>query len=106
MNDEMVKSRLKLAERAQPAEPTLFELRSEELIPDTSDLPDQILNEAERRRPRGDLIVAIVRKNFCKYADKEIRVTIQRLLAEGRLASDTGRVRINDNARVWRTKPE
>lgn len=106
MNDEMVKSRLELAERAQPVDPTLFELRSEELIPDTSDLPDQILNEAERRRPRGDLIVAIVRKNFCKYADKEIRGTIEKLLREKRLASETGSVRINDNVRVWRTKME
>lgn len=101
MNDEMIKSRRTLAELAVPEQPTLFEVRSEELVPDLARLPSLVLAEAEKATPRGNVIIEVIRKNFCVYAVPEIRKAIEDLLKSGALTSKTGRTRINDATKIW-----
>ena len=54
MNDEMVKSRKTLAERARPKHPMLFETRSEELVPDLARLPSLVLRTCVKRSLHAD----------------------------------------------------
>ncbi|MBN1391259.1 MAG: three-Cys-motif partner protein TcmP [Sedimentisphaerales bacterium] len=65
MNDEMVKSRLTLAELAKPKDRTLFEMRSTELIPDIERLPAIILEHTSQPIKRGLVILNVVRDYFC-----------------------------------------
>ena len=104
MNDEMVKSRRVLAEMAKPTERTLFETRSEDLVPDLDDLPDSILANCATPIKRGDLIRKVIQQNFCKFHRTEIRGTIERLLKAGTLSSDSGKTRINDENLVCSDK--
>ena len=52
--------------------------------------------------PRGELIVAVIRRTFCQYYLKEIRGRIEALLKEKQLVSQTGKTRINDEVQVKR----
>ena len=104
MNNEMVKSRRVVAEMAKPQERTLFETRSEDLVPDLDILPDAILVNCTTPIKRGDLIRQVIQQNFCKFDWSEIRGTIERLLKAGTLHSDSGKTRINDDNRVCSNK--
>ena len=104
MNDEMVKSRRKLAEMALPSEPTLFEIRSEELVPDVERLPQIIQDIAETPIPRKDVMAAVVRANFCEFHQTEIRQCIAALLKAKKLISDASTSRINDDTKIWTHK--
>ena len=105
MNDEMVKSRRELADMAKDRrQPTLFETRSEELVPDVSRLPTIILELAENPITRKLLMAQVIRENFCEFHRTEIRGCIENLLQSKRLISDTGKSRINDDVKVWTAK--
>ena len=104
MNNEMVKSRRVVAEMAKPQERTLFETRSEDLVPDLDSLPDSILANCTTPIKRGDLIRKVIQQNFCRFDWSEIRGTIERLLKAGTLHSDSGKTRINDDNRVCSNK--
>lgn len=102
MNDAMAKSRAMLADKEMPSEPTLFETRSESLVPDVSRLPETVLQIiGTRRMSRKSLMNAIVRDHLGKYLWKDIRGAIQSLLETGRLLSETGKFRINDTVVIW-----
>ena len=103
MNDQMVKSQRTLAEIVKPKEPTLFETRSTELIPDFDELPSLIIKQSEKRKTRAGIILAIIRQQFGIFACSEIRRHIQSLLKEGKLTSSTGKTRINDTVEIWKT---
>jgi hypothetical protein len=103
MNDEMVKSRQTLAAMAKPEEETLFEMRSTDLVPDRGELPSLILKHAKNPMPRKHVILNVIREKFCHFAYKDIRGEIERMLRSGTIRSETGKVRINDNVRIWRT---
>ena len=100
MNDEMVKSRLTLAELAKPKDPTLFEMRSTDLIPDIGKLPAIILKHTSQPTERRLVIISVVRECFCQFATKQIKGCIKQLLKDGRLKSETGKVRINDGVKI------
>ena len=100
MNDAMTKSREALAV-ASATPGALFETRPEWVVPDKSKLPGLILDEARKRGPRKGLVARVIRRAFCDYASKEIRAAITELLKGGRLASATGKSRINDGVEVW-----
>jgi three-Cys-motif partner protein len=104
MNDEMVKSLQTLADLAKPKDPTLFEMRSTELVPDVEKLPLIILRHASQPKQRGLVILAVIREYFCQFSVKQIRRCIERMLGEGRLESETGKVRINDKVKIFATR--
>ncbi len=102
MNDEMVKSRRELADMARDLkQPTLFETRSEELVPDVDRLPAIILELAKNQITRKLLIAQVIKGNFCEFHRTEIRGSIESLLQSKRLISETGKSRINDDVKVW-----
>lgn len=100
MNDEMVKSQQTLAELARPKDPTLFEMRSTELVPDIERLPPIILKYASRPTERGLVILNVIREYFCQFSVKQIRGCIEQMLKDGKLKSETGKVRINNNVKI------
>jgi three-Cys-motif partner protein len=101
MNDQFVASQRKLAERAISNQPTLFEIRSHELIPDFEKLPYIILNHSQKPISRKDLYLKILNNNFGQFHKKEIRERIAQLLENGSLQSETGKTRINDEVKIW-----
>ncbi len=96
MNEAMIKSRDIEAESAKPDNPTLFETRGPELVPDRSRLPDLVLQSANERKTRHEVVAGVVRQAFCMFSEKEIRATVEALLRTGQLKSSTGKSRIND----------
>lgn len=102
MNDAMCKSRDVQADLEQPPEPTLFETRSETLVPDIQKLPDLVLSHLQQRMTRGTLILKVIRSAFCQYPETEIRQAISALIKDGRIVSATGSHRIRDEVEVWR----
>jgi hypothetical protein len=104
MNDEMVKSLQTLADLAKPKDPTLFEMRSTELVPDIDKLPLIILRHASQPTQRGLVILAIIREYFCQFSIKQVRGCIERMLREGKLKSETGKVIINDKVKIFVTR--
>jgi len=104
MNDEMVKSRLTLAELAKPKHPTLFEMRSTELVPDIGKLPAIILKHTSQPTERRLVILNVIREYFCQFATKEIRGCIEQMLKDGELESETGKTRINDGVKIFTAK--
>lgn len=104
MNDEMVKSRRELADMALPKEPTLFEVRSEELVPDVQRLPQIILDIARIPSARKEVMAVVVKSHFCEFHQTEIRRCIATLLATNQLKSDSRSSRINDETKIWTTK--
>jgi len=107
MNDEMVKSRRTLADMAKPKEPTLFETRSEELVPDLNRLPELIINVAQVAAKRKDVIAKVNQQAFCDFHGSEIRGCIETLLKSNVLESETGKSRINDEVPiVWPVRGE
>ena len=101
MNDEMVKSLQTLADLAKPKDPTLFEMRPIELVPDIEKLPSIVLKLASQPMERGFVILAIIREHFCQFSVKQIRGCIERMLREGKLKSETGKIRINDKVKIF-----
>jgi len=102
MNDAMCKSRDVQADREQPTEPTLFETRSETLVPDVQKLPDLVLSHLQGQMTRGTLILKVIRSAFCQYPETEIRQAIKTLIRDGSIVSETRGSKINDEVRVWR----
>ena len=101
MNDPMVKSLRTLADLAIPEDPTLFEMRPTELVPDIEKLPPIILKYASQPTQRGTVILNVIRECFGCFYHKEIRGSIEQLLKEGKLCSETGKTRINDTVKVF-----
>lgn len=101
MNNEMVKSQRTLADLARPVQPTLFENRPVELIPDFDILPGLILKHTSKPKQRKQVIIDIVRENFCQFAQTEIRGSIEHMLKSGKLKSASGKTRINDQTEIW-----
>jgi three-Cys-motif partner protein len=104
MNDEMVKSRLTLAELAKPKDRMLFEMRSTELVPDVEKLPTVILKHTSQPTERRLVTLNVVRECFCQFAQKEIRGCIEQMLKNGELESETGKARINDSVKIVTAK--
>lgn len=101
MNDEMVKSMRTLADLAKPKDSTLFEMRSIELVPDIEKLPPIILKHALQPTERGIVILNVIRECFGRFSRKEIRGLIEQLLKDGKLSSETGKIRINDTVKIF-----
>ncbi len=101
MNDEMAKSRSKLADMAKSRVRSLFEARSEELVPDLERLPELILDAAQTKGARKDVINKVIQRAFCDFRTSEIRSGIETLLKAGKLQSETGKFRINDDVKIW-----
>ena len=101
MNNEMVKSLQTLADLAKPKDPTLFEMRSTELVPDIEKLPLIILRHASQPTQRGHVILAVIREYFCQFSVKQIRGCVEQMLREGKLKSETGKTRINDTVKIF-----
>jgi len=104
MNDQMAKSRQTLADLAKPKDPTLFEMRPTDLVPDIERLPAIILKHASQPTKRGLVILNVVRECFCQFAVKEIRGCIEQMLKDDKLRSETGKIRINDNVKIFAVK--
>jgi len=100
MNDPMVTSLRTLADLAIPKDPTLFEMRPTELVPDIERLPPIILKYASQPTQRGTVILNVIRECFGCFYHKEIRGSIEQLLKDGKLRSETGKTRINDTVKV------
>jgi len=101
MNDEMVKSLRTLADLARPKDPTLFEMRPIELVPDIEKLPPIIIEYASQPTARGTVILNIIRECFGRFSRKEIRGCIEQLLKDDKLRSETGKIRINNQVKIF-----
>ena len=101
MNEEMVKSLRTLADLAKPKDPTLFEMRPIELVPDIEKLPPIILKHASQPAERGTVILNVIRECFGRFSRKEIRGCIEQLLKNNKLRSETGKIRINDQVKIF-----
>jgi hypothetical protein len=104
MNDQMVKSRKTLADLAKPKDPTLFEMRPTDLVPDIETLPQVILKHAFQPTERGTVILNVIRECFCQFAFKEIRGCIEQMLRDDKLQSETGKIRINNKVKIFAVK--
>ncbi|OHB80057.1 MAG: hypothetical protein A2Z25_06425 [Planctomycetes bacterium RBG_16_55_9] len=104
MNDAMVKSRQTLADLAKPEYPTLFEMRSVELVPDIEKLPPIIFRHASQPTERRLVIVNVIRECFCQFSVKQIRGCIEHMLKEEKLKSETGKTTINDKTKIFAAK--
>jgi three-Cys-motif partner protein len=67
-----------------------------------SDLEKLILDLSPDWRPRGDVILDVMRLAFCMFTRAEIRGCIEDQLRAHRLRSETGRIRINDQVKIIR----
>lgn len=101
MNDAAVKSREMFADSVTPTQPTLFETRPVEVVPDSSKLAELLLDLSRNRMPRGQLVVRIARAAFGEFSTSEIARCITALIKSGQLCSATGKARINDGVDVW-----
>ncbi|HCO94219.1 MAG TPA: hypothetical protein DIU00_09755 [Phycisphaerales bacterium] len=101
MNEEMVKSLRTLADLARPKDPTLFEMRPVELVPDIEKLPQIILKHASQPTERGTVILNVIREYFGRFSRKEIRGCIEQLLKNNQLRSETGKITINDQVKIF-----
>lgn len=104
MNDQMVKSNKTLADLVKPKDPTLFEMRPTDLVPDIKALHQVILKHASQPTERGTVILNVIRECFCQFARKEIRGCIEQLLRDDKLRSETGKIRINDDVKIFAVK--
>jgi len=102
MNDCMAKSLKVQAEREQADQLPLFETRPITLVPDQSELPGLILRMVQQPIKRGYVIQQIIRVRFGLYLSKEIRGQIEALLKSGKVQSETGKVRINNDISIWK----
>ncbi len=69
-----------------------------------SEVPRLILDLADEPLSRDELITCVMRKEFSRFKRTEIRRHIEDLLKSQQLVSSTGKWRINDRARVWRSR--
>jgi three-Cys-motif partner protein len=90
MNDEMVK--------AAGGSELCFDLFARD------DLAAEVLRLCDRRMQRGELILEVMRQHFCAFKRADIRGAIEQQLKDGKLASGTGKVRINDSVHIWRVQ--
>lgn len=101
MNDATCRARDSQAESEAPTDLTLFEMRPESLVPDLQHLPELLRRSSTKPMRRGDLVQTVIRSAFCRYSSWQIRRTISQLIKEEKIASETGRARINDDVLVW-----
>lgn len=101
MNNAAVKSLEMFADENMPAEPTMFELRSEELVPDLTRLPGLIQKMCLKPVARDELIFRVIREDFGCFLDSQISAAIRTLIKNGVLVSESGRARINGKEQVW-----
>lgn len=107
INDAAVKSLEMHAEAYGPPDATLFEMRSEDLVPPESEVYEAIRRLAPTKSnalPRRKLIVEVIRALPGRHLETRIRQVITEMLKSDFLQSETGRARINDQEKVWRTR--
>lgn len=95
MNDAMNKSGKAFAKLAT-RQPTLFEIRPTALVPEPEELTKLILDSLSTPSSRNDVIIDVMRRSPTRFGETEIRRECSRLLALGRIRSESGKSRIND----------
>ncbi len=90
------------AEACAPVEATLFETRSETLVPDESALPEIVLEHLSEAMPRDGLISSVMRSHLGVYGETAIRRSVTELIKQKKVISATGKARINGKVRIWR----
>jgi three-Cys-motif partner protein len=103
MNEATIKSRNQLADSAKPDTPTLFETRPMDLVPDAAELPAMVLAAATKPMMRQKLIAAVVRNNFCRYSESQIKGVIRDHLQTGNLTKDP-EAPLNDKTVIRRAR--
>jgi three-Cys-motif partner protein len=103
MNEAMVTSRKAFAESSLPNEPTLFETRPFEVVPDERKLPEIVLMNSENKLAREKLVLAVIRAAFCDYSEAEIKQCIKSLVGTKKLTCSSGTEKINDQSIIWRS---
>jgi hypothetical protein len=98
----MRKSRNLFAKQTAPKEPMLFESVPTRIIPEAGRLPELILEQADGKMPRKDLLIRVVRRHTGDFSCSEINKSISQLIKNSRLVSATGKGRINDTIEVWK----
>lgn len=101
MNDSMAKSLERQASSEQSEGETLFEMRPITLVPPKEPLRESILARAATKVSRGELILSTIRKHFGQFRRSEIRGEIAVLIKSGRLKTESGKHRVNDDELVW-----
>lgn len=102
MNDAMVVSLRTLADQEKPEQDTLFETRPESLVPDANRLPELVLQAANERKSRKELVYDVLGLAFGSYPSGDIRRAIGGLIKQGQLCSDRLDRRQNDETQIWR----
>lgn len=105
MNDAMCRAREKMAASDTEA-PGLFEVRPEFVVPDSARLPALLAECSGSPTKRRELVIEVLRRAFCAYSSSEIRKAITAQIIAGRLASATGKSRVNDDVLIWRVEPK
>ena len=102
MNDATVRSREMFAESERPANPTLFENRPLELVPDEATLRQTILEVIGKDRlSRRDLTLRLIHTTLGEFSTAQMAREVTFLIKQGHLHSSTGKARINDGVEVW-----
>lgn len=102
MNDAAVRSQQMFAEAEKPPQPTLFEMRPEEIVPDLANLSNIVLTCCDKPMPRGELVLKVMRCAFGDFLESQIRRCIGKLITSGPMRSATGKPRMKDNVLVWK----
>lgn len=101
MNDSTIKSRDDLASKSS-VEPSLFETRPLDLVPDKQQLPEFVLAAAQVRQSWRQLVLKVIREHFCQFTNAQINSAIKSLIRSGRLHSSSGTDIIKDDPELWR----
>lgn len=106
INDASVRSLEMYADEHRPDTPMLFETLSQTIVPDVSEIYPAIrMNAPEKSNamPRRSLAIAVIRDLPGRHLLSTINKAIGEMLKNGQLQSETGKTRINDRVRVWKT---
>ncbi len=102
MNDAMIQARDMQADIEAPKDGSLFETRSELLVPDLGRLPQLVLLHAVGSQRREELVAKIIRAAFCQFTAGQIAAAIAELAEKDELRFTSATNRLNDDAIVSR----
>jgi hypothetical protein len=104
MNDAMVESREMYAAATAPkgGQLSLIEDRPTSVVPDDGDLRQRLLDGATSWIKRSALVLGVARGKIGQWSESRMNQEVGVLLKAGRLKSETGKTRINEDIRVMR----
>jgi len=100
MNDVMASAKQRFIDQQAPMEGMLFDVRPVEFAPDVSEIDPLLMRCSSNWIQRAQLVREVVWANYGRLTESQIRKRIAALIHDGKLMSESGKNRINDQARI------